>query len=150
MTIEDLLIARSIAEERPDFNTDPNLLNALAAAQVAENQRTPSMLEAAGIGGTIGAVALGNPVGQAQALFRGKKPGQAKRDPRLKPGGRMAGALVGAILGGSLGAGTREMAIQSSPAAALLAKAQVGGLTSEDAAMLQSVLKDTYSQMGIV
>ena len=43
----------------------------------------------------------------------------------LKPGYRMAGGLVGAILGGGLGAGARELMISESPAARLLARAQV-------------------------
>ena len=62
----------------------------------------------------------------------------------------MAGGLVGAILGGGLGAGTRQMMIQESPAAALLAKAQAqGDLGASDREMLQRILTDTYSTMGL-
>ena len=71
----------------------------------------------------------------------------------LTPGGpvkRMAGGLVGAILGGQLGNTIRQMAIQESPAGALLAKAQAQGeLSDVDKAALQQVLADTYSEMGI-
>ena len=71
----------------------------------------------------------------------------------LTPGGpvkRMAGGLVGAILGGQLGNTIRQMAIQESPAGALLAKAQAQGeLNDIDKRALQQVLADTYSEMGI-
>ena len=71
----------------------------------------------------------------------------------LTPGGpvkRMAGGLVGAILGGQLGSTIRQMAIQESPAGALLAKAQAQGeLNDIDKRALQQVLADTYSEMGI-
>ena len=71
----------------------------------------------------------------------------------LTPGGpvkRMAGGLVGAILGGQLGNTIRQMAMQKSPAGALLAKAQAQGeLSDVDKAALQQVLADTYSEMGI-
>ena len=65
---------------------------------------------------------------------------------RLKPGYRMAGGLVGAILGGALGAGAREIMIAESPAARLLARAQVNGeMTAADEKMLEDILADTYS-----
>jgi outer membrane lipoprotein SlyB len=64
--------------------------------------------------------------------------------------GRMAGGLVGAILGGALGAGTRQMMIQESPAANMLAKMQAQGtLNPMDRAQLQSVLKDIYNNPGM-
>ena len=64
--------------------------------------------------------------------------------------GRMAGGLVGAILGGALGAGTRQMMIQDSPAANMLAKMQAQGtLNPMDRSQLQSVLKDIYNNPGM-
>ena len=70
------------------------------------------------------------------------------------PGGfkkRMAGGLVGAIMGGGLGAGMRQVAVQESPAAALLARIQAQGqLNPLDRAQLQSVLKDIYSNPGMI
>ena len=69
------------------------------------------------------------------------------------PGGfkkRMAGGLVGAIMGGGLGAGVRQMAVQESPAAALLARLQAQGtLNVMDRAQLQSVLRDIYNNPGM-
>ena len=75
---------------------------------------------------------------------------KAPRGNKMRPGGRMAGGLVGMILGGALGPGIRNEAIGTSPAAALLAKAQSGTFTEADAYALQNVLGQTYSQMGIV
>ena len=60
--------------------------------------------------------------------------------------------LVNMILGGALGArSTSNMAIQDSPAGALLAKAQAqGGQLSEvDTINLQNILAETYREMGI-
>jgi hypothetical protein len=64
--------------------------------------------------------------------------------------GRMAGGLVGAILGGGLGLGARQMMIQESPAANMLAKMQAQGtLNPMDRAQLQSVLKNIYNNPGM-
>ena len=68
---------------------------------------------------------------------------------RFSPGNRMAGGLVGAILGGALGAGVRNMMIQDSPAAALLAKAKAGTFTESDQLQLARLLEETYQQMGL-
>lgn len=60
--------------------------------------------------------------------------------------GRLAGGLLGAILGGGLGMGARQMIIQDSPTAAILAKMQAQGtLNPMDRNQLQSVLKDIYN-----
>ena len=60
--------------------------------------------------------------------------------------GRLAGGLVGAILGGGLGAGVRQMMINESPAANMLAKMQSQGtLNPMDRNQLQSVLRDMYN-----
>ena len=64
--------------------------------------------------------------------------------------GRMAGGLMGAILGGALGGGVRQMMIQDSPAANMLAKMQAQGtLNPMDRQQLQSVLKDIYNNPGM-
>jgi outer membrane lipoprotein SlyB len=64
--------------------------------------------------------------------------------------GRMAGGLVGAILGGGLGLGARQVMVQESPAAAILAKMQAQGtLNPMDRNQLQSVLKDIYNNPGM-
>ena len=93
---------------------------------------------------------------------------------RVRPGARMAGGLMGAMVGGALGAGTAELVKRESPAARLIAKIQTqngrmspqdicrapaarliakiqtqnGRLTSSDAAQLQSLLTDTYSNIS--
>ena len=60
--------------------------------------------------------------------------------------GRMAGGLVGAILGGGLGMGVRQMMVNESPAANMLAKMQSQGtLNPMDRNQLQSVLRDMYN-----
>ena len=60
--------------------------------------------------------------------------------------GRMAGGLVGAILGGGLGMGVRQMMVNESPAANMLAKMQSQGtLNPMDRNQLQSVLRNIYN-----
>lgn len=67
---------------------------------------------------------------------------------RLKPGSRMAGGLVGAVLGGALGVGAKQMMIQESPAARLLAKIQTDGeLSDSEAEELKQVLTNTYNNL---
>ena len=58
--------------------------------------------------------------------------------------------LIGAMAGGALGAGTAELVKRESPAARLIAKIQTqnGRLTSADAAQLQELLTDTYSNIS--
>ena len=110
---------------------DPKIEELLLAKAVADNQSGMPEGLARGIGGSLGAT--------AGLLGRG---GPVKR---------MAGGLVGAILGGQLGSTIRQMAIQESPAGALLAKSQAQGgeLSDVDKAALQQVLADTYREMGI-
>ena len=109
---------------------DPKVEELLLAKAIADNQGQVSQGTAMNIGGTLGGIS-----------------------GVLTPGGpikRMAGGLVGAILGGQLGNTIRQMAIQESPAGALLAKAQAQGeLNDIDKRALQQVLADTYSEMGI-
>ena len=84
-----------------------------------------------------------------EAAVAGSIPG-AIAGAALGRGHRMAGGLVGAILGGGLGMGTRQMMIDNSPAATLLARAQAdGGLSASDQELLGTILEDTYKQMGI-
>ena len=110
---------------------DSKIEELLLAKALADNQGQVSEGTAMNVGGTLGAIG-----------------------GVLTPGGpvkRMAGGLVGAMLGGQLGGAIREMAIQESPAGALLAKAQAQGgeLSAVDKAALQQVLADTYREMGI-
>ena len=116
VSIEDILLARAQQEERDRISPQN------------------AALLGAGIGGTAG-ITLGDVY---QRLLPNKNP--------LKPGMRMAGGLVGAVLGGALGAGSRELMIKQSPAAAMLAKLQTeGDLSVNDQQALQSMLADTYS-----
>ena len=105
-----------------------------------------SAVTAGGIVGALGGAAAGSLPHAVLKSTLGRLPG---RNHPMKPGARMAGGLVGAILGGGLGAGTRQMMIQDSPAAAILAKAQTGELTASDQARLADILTETYQQMGI-
>ena len=136
VSIEDILLARAAADEASRPTTE----------QVAA-------------GGAIGGALLGGLAGSAVQEAT-ELPGAARRFmnraiggptektmlQRLKPGHRMAGGLVGAILGGALGAGARQIMIAESPAARLLARAQVNGeMTAADEKMLEDILADTYS-----
>ena len=110
----------------------------------------PTTQEAALYGGAGGA-ALGALMGNDQHKFGAALNQLVGRQPNpFKPGPRMAGGLVGLILGGGLGLGLRNQAIESSPAAAMLAKAQVqGGLNSAETAQLEQILREIYSEMGL-
>ena len=68
---------------------------------------------------------------------------------RALPGFRLAGGFMGAALGGALGSGVRNMMVNASPAASLLAKAQTGNFTETDLRQLEAVLEATYQQMGL-
>ncbi len=64
---------------------------------------------------------------------------------------RLAGGLFGAIMGGGLGLGVRNMMVQESPAAAMLAKMQAQGtLNPMDRNQLQHVLKGIYNNPGMM
>ncbi len=64
----------------------------------------------------------------------------------------MAGGLVGMLIGGGLGAAAQQTARQETGAAgSLLAKIQAqGGLTVEDEMALESILRQAYSQQGLL
>ena len=126
-------------------------LQDLLLMKAAEDaQSVPTMSEAATIGaglGAVGGLAAGNDTHRAGVALNelfGREPN------RFKPGNRMAGGLVGMILGGGLGTGVRQMMIENSPAAELLAKAQVqGDLSGADKVQLQNILEEVYSEMGL-
>ena len=123
-SIEDILIAKALAD--------------------AESRPDPAVAMGGGavVGGTLGALAGQVPHSIGNALTGAK--------PSMRPGFRMAGGLVGAILGGGLGMGARQMMIQESPAANMLAKMQAqGNLNPMDRNQLQSVLKDIYNNPGM-
>ena len=124
-SIEDILLAKAQAE--------------------AENRIDPGVAMGGGaaVGATLGAVA-----GQLPHSLGGLLGGNKKFT--MRPGFRMAGGLTGAILGGALGAGTRQLMIQESPAASMLAKMQAQGtLNPMDRIQLQTVLKDIYNNPGM-
>ena len=118
-------------------------------------------------GGTIGAlagstlgVAVGHPFEVARAnkiayaddimRAQGAKPTLNQQIRDRAPGKRMAGGLIGAMVGGGLGAGTAELVKRESPAARLIAKIQTQGgrISPADAAQLQELLTDTYSNIS--
>ena len=122
----------------------------LAIAQ-QEAQSNPSLEGAmalgAGGGALVGGV-LGAPVhavGKGIGHLRGT-------NHRLKPGSRMAGGLLGMMAGGALGAAAQRATQQQvGDAGALLAKIQSqGGMTMEDEQMLEIVLRDAYTQQGLL
>ena len=122
-SLEDILMAKAMAD--------------------AEKQIDPSVAMGGGaaVGATLGA--LGGQIPHSIGNALGAK-------PSMRPGFRMAGGLVGAILGGGLGMGARQMMVQDSPAAAILAKMQAQGtLNPMDRGQLESVLKDIYNNPGM-
>ena len=64
---------------------------------------------------------------------------------------RAAGVLALSLAGGALGAVLQKATVENSPAAALLAKAQVqGDLSAYDQDLLQQILTEEYSKMGLI
>ena len=137
VSIEDILLARAAADE--------------ASRPTTEQVAAGGAIGGALLGGLVGsgAQAVAEAPGAARRLFNrtvGNGPVEKNILQKLKPGHRMAGGLVGAILGGALGAGARQIMIEESPAARLLARAQVNGeMTAADEKMLEDILADTYS-----
>ena len=121
----------------------------LRAQQDAAEQPTmgQAALAGAALGGTAGVLAGNVPHQMGRLLNR-----VTNRTPnRFKSGTRAAGGLALAIAGGALGAGAQQGMIQNSPAAALLAKAQVqGDLSAYDQDFLQQILTEEYSKMGLI
>ena len=139
VSIEDILLAKAAQDEQNRPSQD-------------------SAITAGAILGSLGGVAVGSgpqavaDVGGAgrrlveRVLGNKNAPLDKSLGQRLTPGYRMAGGLVGAILGGALGAGTREVMMNESPAARMLARIQTTGeLTASDEKMLEDILADTYS-----
>jgi uncharacterized protein YcfJ len=132
VSIEDILLARAAQDE-------------------ANRPSQDAAITTGAILGSLGGVALGQGLHTGSELIGSAKrlvtrAGDKPMMSRVKPGYRMAGGLVGAILGGALGAGARQLMIQESPAARLLARAQVNGeMTAADEKMLEDILADTYS-----
>ena len=129
---------------------DPNIEQVLLAQAAQEAEQGPRLSDMVALGAGGGA-ALGALTGAVPHMV-GKGIGHMRGTNHfMKPGARMAGGLVGAILGGGLGMGVRQMAIQESPAANMLAKMQAQGtLNPMDRAQLQSVLKDIYNNPGVL
>ena len=132
-----------------------DILLAKAAQDEAERPSQNTAITAGSILGSLGGVAVGSgPQAVADVGGAGRRlvdrvlggTGQKTLGQKLTPGHRMAGGLVGAILGGALGAGTREVMMNESPAARMLARIQTTGeLTASDEKMLEDILADTYS-----
>ena len=120
------------------------------ARAIKDASEIPTSGEAAVAGSIPGAIA-GAALGQVPHSILHNTTGRLlNRNSAIRPGARMAGGLVGAILGGGLGMGTRQMMMDNSPAATLLARAQSdGGLSASDQELLGSILEDTYQQMGL-
>jgi len=128
-----------------------NIEQILLAQAAREAEQGPKLSDVvalgAGGGAAIGGL-LGTPVhgiGQAVGGMRGT-------NRVFKPGARMAGGLVGMLIGGGLGAAAQQTARQETGAAgSLLAKIQAqGGLTAEDEMALESILRQAYSQQGLL
>jgi hypothetical protein len=133
---------------------DPRIEEILMARAIRDAESAPTTNEAITTGAMLGAVPgvvagmVPNRIGNALNTAAGR--GTKNIGRSLRPGFRAAGGLMGAILGGTLGAGTRQVMVDNSPAATLLAKAQAqGGLSAEDTRLLASVLEDTYQEMGL-
>jgi uncharacterized protein YcfJ len=129
---------------------DPRIEEILMARAIKDASEVPTAQEATLAGSVPGAIA-GAALGQVPHSILHNTTGRLlNRNSALRPGARMAGSLVGAVLGGGLGMGTRQMMMDNSPAATLLARAQAdGGLSASDQKLLGSILEDTYQQMGL-
>ena len=126
---------------------NPDIEKILLAQAAREAEQGPKLSDsvALGVGGGIAlGAALGTPVNAVQGMF-GKR-------PMFKPGARMAGGLVGALIGGGLGALAQQQAIrETGEAGALLAKIQAqGGMSAQDELMMERVLRDAYTQQGLL
>ena len=110
---------------------DPRVEEILMAKIAADNAAQPTMNQAGTLGATVGGT-LGVLGGRG---FKGK----------------MAGGLMGALMGGAGGIGVRNAMIQEVPEARLLAKIQAQGeVTEADKAVIQNMLTEAYSKMGLV
>jgi len=129
-----------------------NIEQILLAQAANEAEQIPGMNQAVAMGAGGGALlgaAAATPVhmlGKGVGSLRGT-------NKMLKPGARMAGGLVGLLMGGALGAAARQQAVSSPDGAgALLAKiqSQGGKMTTQDQMVLETVLRDAYTQQGLL
>ncbi len=130
---------------------DPRIEQVLLAQAAQEAEQGPRLSDLVALGAGGGA-ALGTLMGTAPHMV-GKGIGHMRGTNHfMKPGARMAGGLVGVILGGGLGAMAQQsMATQTGPAGAMLAKIQAqGGMMPGDEMALESILRDAYSQQGLL
>jgi hypothetical protein len=129
---------------------DPRVEEILMARAIKDASEVPTSGEAFVTGAIPGAI-VGTVAGQIpHSVLKNTTGRLLNRNSAVRPGVRMAGGLVGAILGGGLGMGTRQMMIDNSPAATLLARGQAeGGLSASDQRILADILTDTYQQMGL-
>ena len=132
---------------------DPDIEQILLAQAAREAEQGPRLSDVvalgAGGGAALGAALGGIPHGISRLASHGQPRGMMDG---MRPGFRMAGGLVGTILGGGLGALMQQQAIsETSGAGALLAKIQATGeVTAEDEMRLESVLRDAYTQQGLL
>jgi len=132
---------------------NPDIEQILLAQAAREAEQGPRLSDVialgAGGGAALGAALGGIPHGISRLASHGQPRGMMDG---MRPGFRMAGGLVGTILGGGLGALMQQQAIsEPSGAGALLAKIQATGeVTAEDEMRLESVLRDAYTQQGLL
>ena len=130
---------------------DPRIEQVLLAQAAQEAEQGPRLSDMVALGAGTGA-AMGTLTGLLPHAV-GKGIGHLRGTNHImKPGARMAGGLVGAILGGGLGAvAQNQMSNQTGAAGAMLAKMQAqGGLMPGDEAQLEAILRDAYSQQGLL
>ena len=130
---------------------NPDIEKILLAQAAREAEQGPRLSDAVALGAGGGA-ALGGLLGVPVHTL-GKGIGNLRGTNRvLKPGSRMAGGLVGALIGGGLGAVAQQQAMQQTgEAGSLLAKIQAqGGMNAQDQLVLEKVLRDAYSQQGLL
>ena len=127
VSIEDVLLARSLKDQEDQMSG------------------STAAIVGAGLGGVAG-ISLGDLSQRLRPQTQMSTMPPKGVAYKLKPGHRMAGGLVGAVLGGALGAGAKQMMVQESPAARILAKVQTQGeLSYADQQALENILADTYS-----
>ena len=144
---------------------NPDIEKILLAQAAREAEQGPKLSDAVALGAGGGA-ALGTLMGagirginqfpgkviDGLAARQGMSPVPQSLGSRVRPGARMAGGLVGALIGGGLGALAQQQAMrETGEAGALLAKIQAqGGISAQDELMLERVLRDAYTQQGLL
>ena len=136
----------------------PDIEQMLIAAAVDRAQSAPSNELAMGAGAAVGGLAgvgigsvphsIGNSINGVKDALAARQGLTPKRN-MLKTGPRMAGGLIGLIAGGGLGNGVRNMMINNSPEAEILARYQAGIPAPGDDIRLQQLLADQYKKMGL-